>query len=257
MLRACGIKWDLRKTQPYEIYDKLEFDVPVGINGDCYDRFLVRIEEMRQSANIVSQCLNQMPSGEIKVDDMKISPPPRAEMKTSMEATIHHFKLFSQGFAVPPGATYAAIEHPKGKKQPCSVAVALASESVTAPKSQNLDDVVEHEGVGVVNASVSVACPVTGKINVAESGSQIVDDVLEDEGVVCVGVANSENLQSLSDILEAEPESQTEINVSNDPALWNIDDKTREHIVKNGFKQNVEADFLASERIYGVKKVVY
>ncbi|XP_046659320.1 LOW QUALITY PROTEIN: NADH-ubiquinone oxidoreductase 49 kDa subunit-like [Homalodisca vitripennis] len=128
MLRACGIKWDLRKTQPYEIYDKLEFDVPVGINGDCYDRFLVRIEEMRQSANIVSQCLNQMPSGEIKVDDMKISPPPRAEMKTSMEATIHHFKLFSQGFAVPPGATYAAIEHPKGE-----FGVYLVSDGTTKP----------------------------------------------------------------------------------------------------------------------------
>ncbi|KAJ8920509.1 hypothetical protein NQ315_005378 [Exocentrus adspersus] len=109
-LRATGVKFDIRKTQPYEIYDELDFDVPVGKNGDIYDR----LEEIRQSCRLVEQCLNKMPQGEVAVDDYKVSPPARAEMKTSMEAVIHHFKLFSQGFQVPPGTAYAAIEHPKG-----------------------------------------------------------------------------------------------------------------------------------------------
>ncbi|RZC40457.1 NADH dehydrogenase [ubiquinone] iron-sulfur protein 2, mitochondrial, partial [Asbolus verrucosus] len=113
MIRASGIKWDLRKTQPYEIYDELDFDVPVGSNGDIYDRFRIRIEEARQSIRIIEQVMNNMPPGEIKVDDHKIAPPTRREMKSSMEAVIHHFKLFSQGFQVPPGATYSAVEHPK------------------------------------------------------------------------------------------------------------------------------------------------
>ncbi|XP_044259563.1 NADH-ubiquinone oxidoreductase 49 kDa subunit-like [Tribolium madens] len=115
MLRASGIKWDLRKNKPYEIYDELEFDVPVGSNGDIYDRFKVRLEEMRQSVRIVEQVINQMPPGEVKLDDHKISPPNRREMKSSMEAVIHHFKIFSQGFHVPPGSTYTSIEHPKGE----------------------------------------------------------------------------------------------------------------------------------------------
>jgi NADH dehydrogenase (ubiquinone) Fe-S protein 2 len=115
MLRGSGIKWDLRKTQPYDAYDKVEFDVPIGIKGDCYDRYLIRLEEMRQSLRIIDQCLNQMPPGEIKTDDAKLTPPSRAEMKTSMEAIIHHFKLFSQGYTVPPGVTYTAIEAPKGE----------------------------------------------------------------------------------------------------------------------------------------------
>ncbi|KAK0166887.1 hypothetical protein PV327_004358 [Microctonus hyperodae] len=115
MLRGSGYKWDIRKTAPYDAYDLVDFDVPIGIAGDCYDRYLCRIEEMRQSLRIIEQCLNQMPAGEIKVDDMKIVPPSRHEMKTSMEALIHHFKLFSQGFQVPPGATYTAIEAPKGE----------------------------------------------------------------------------------------------------------------------------------------------
>lgn len=115
MLRGSGIKWDLRKTQPYDDYQDFEFDVPIGINGDCYDRYLIRIEEMRQSLRIINQCLNNMPAGPVKVDDNKIIPPSRAEMKNSMEALIHHFKLFTEGYSVPPGVTYTAVEAPKGE----------------------------------------------------------------------------------------------------------------------------------------------
>ncbi|CAN8206858.1 unnamed protein product [Coccothraustes coccothraustes] len=115
MLRGSGIQWDLRKTQPYDVYDQVEFDVPIGSRGDCYDRYLCRVEEMRQSLRIILQCLNKMPPGEIKVDDAKVSPPKRAEMKTSMESLIHHFKLYTEGYQVPPGATYTAIEAPKGE----------------------------------------------------------------------------------------------------------------------------------------------
>nr|CAG4641480.1 EOG090X01LY [Eurycercus lamellatus] len=114
MLRGSGIKWDLRKSQPYDAYDLVDFEVPVGATGDCYDRYLCRVEEMRQSIRIIEQCLNKMPAGEVRVDDAKIMPPKRAEMKTSMEALIHHFKLFTQGYNVPPGATYTAVENPKG-----------------------------------------------------------------------------------------------------------------------------------------------
>ncbi|XP_047130443.1 NADH-ubiquinone oxidoreductase 49 kDa subunit isoform X1 [Hydra vulgaris] len=115
MLRGSGFKWDLRKSQPYDAYDKVEFDVPIGKNGDCYDRYLCRVEEMRQSVRIVEQCLNKMPPGEVRIDDAKISPPKRAEMKESMEALIHHFKLYTEGYSVPPGETYTAIEAPKGE----------------------------------------------------------------------------------------------------------------------------------------------
>lgn len=115
MLRGSGFKWDLRKVQPYDAYDQVEFDVPIGKNGDCYDRYLCRMEEMRQSLRIIEQCLNKMPTGEIKIDDAKISPPKRSEMKESMEALIHHFKLYTEGYSVPPGETYTAIEAPKGE----------------------------------------------------------------------------------------------------------------------------------------------
>merc|ERR1712142_398553 len=115
MLRGSGFKWDIRKSQPYDAYDQVEFDVPIGKNGDCYDRYLCRMEEMRQSVRIIEQCLNKMPPGEIKVDDAKISPPRRGEMKESMEALIHHFKLYTEGYTVPPGETYTAIEAPKGE----------------------------------------------------------------------------------------------------------------------------------------------
>merc|ERR1712106_649005 len=115
MLRSTGIKYDLRKAQPYDAYDLVDFDVPVGTRGDCYDRYLMRMSEMRQSLRIVEQCLNDMPAGEVRTDDAKCVPPNRAEMKNSMEALIHHFKLFTQGFTVPAGATYTAIEAPKGE----------------------------------------------------------------------------------------------------------------------------------------------
>jgi len=115
MLRGSGHKWDIRKAEPYDDYQDFEFDVPVGVNGDCYDRYRCRMEEMRQSIRIINQCLNNMPAGEIKVDDFKIVPPKRSDMKSSMEALIHHFKLFTEGFNVPAGVTYTAIEAPKGE----------------------------------------------------------------------------------------------------------------------------------------------
>ena len=115
MLRASGVPWDLRKSQPYEVYERMDFDVPVGRNGDCFDRYMVRMEEMRQSLRIMQQCLEQMPPGDIKSNDQKVAPPRRAELKRSMEALIHHFKLYTEGFHVPAGETYAAVEAPKGE----------------------------------------------------------------------------------------------------------------------------------------------
>jgi NADH dehydrogenase (ubiquinone) Fe-S protein 2 len=115
MLRGSGIPWDVRKSQPYDAYGECEFDVPVGMNGDCYDRYLCRMEEFRQSLRIIHQCLNKMPAGPVRVEDYKISPPPRVAMKENMEALIHHFLLFTKGYAVPPGETYSAIEAPKGE----------------------------------------------------------------------------------------------------------------------------------------------
>jgi NADH-quinone oxidoreductase subunit D len=117
MLRGSGVEWDLRKKQPYEVYDRLDFDIPVGVNGDSYDRYLVRIEEMRQSNRIIRQCVEWLRKnpGPVMVDDHKIAPPPREEMKADMEALIHHFKLFTEGFCLPEGEVYAAIEHPKGE----------------------------------------------------------------------------------------------------------------------------------------------
>uniref|UniRef100_A0A3B0JI15 NADH-quinone oxidoreductase subunit D n=1 Tax=Wolbachia endosymbiont of Aleurodicus floccissimus TaxID=2152762 RepID=A0A3B0JI15_9RICK len=115
MLRAAGLAWDLRKSQPYEIYDQLDFDIPIGQNGDCYDRYLVRMAEIRQSISLVKQCIEKIPEGPIKTEDRKISPPPRAEMKESMEALIHHFKLYSEGYHVPEGEAYVAVEAPKGE----------------------------------------------------------------------------------------------------------------------------------------------
>ncbi len=117
MLRGSGIAWDLRKKQPYEVYDKLDFDIPVGVNGDCYDRYLVRIEEMRQANRIIKQCvawLRQNP-GPVITTDHKVAPPGREGMKSNMEDLIHHFKLFTEGFHVPAGEAYAAVEHPKGE----------------------------------------------------------------------------------------------------------------------------------------------
>ena len=117
MLRGSGVPWDLRRKQPYEVYDRLEFDIPVGTQGDCYDRYLVRVEEMRQSNRIVRQCVDWLRAnpGPVIVDNYKVAPPPREGMKLNMEDLIHHFKLFSEGMHVPPGEAYAAVEHPKGE----------------------------------------------------------------------------------------------------------------------------------------------
>nr|YP_010394708.1 NADH dehydrogenase subunit 7 [Phytophthora rubi]DAZ89145.1 TPA_asm: NADH dehydrogenase subunit 7 [Phytophthora rubi] len=115
MLRGSGISWDLRKTQPYEIYDQLEFDIPVGTNGDCYDRYLIRIEEMRQSIRIILQVLNKIPTGPIKLDDKKITNPNRTQIKNSMESLIHHFKYYSENISINSGETYTVIEAPKGE----------------------------------------------------------------------------------------------------------------------------------------------
>jgi NADH dehydrogenase (ubiquinone) Fe-S protein 2 len=115
MLRGSGVPWDIRKTQPYDAYDRVEFDVPVGTNGDCYDRYLIRMAEFRQSLRIIEQCINDMPPGPTKVEDFKINTPPRSMMKEDMEALIHHFLLWTKGYCVPPGNTYTAIEAPKGE----------------------------------------------------------------------------------------------------------------------------------------------
>lgn len=115
VLRSAGLAWDLRKAQPYAVYDRMDFDIPVGKNGDCYDRYLLRMEEMRQSLRIVAQCLEELPDGPVTVDDNKIAPPRRDGMKHSMEALIHHFKLYTEGYRVPHGETYTAVEAPKGE----------------------------------------------------------------------------------------------------------------------------------------------
>ena len=115
MIRGSGVPWDLRKSQPYECYEELEFDIPVGKKGDCFDRYLVRIEEMRQSVRIMKQCIEKMPEGPVVVENNKVTPPARGEMKRSMEALIHHFKLYTEGYHVPPGDTYSVVEAPKGE----------------------------------------------------------------------------------------------------------------------------------------------
>ncbi len=117
MLRGSGIAWDLRKTRPYEVYDRMDFDIPVGTNGDCYDRYLVRVQEMRESNRIIRQCIEWLRAhpGPVITGDHKVAPPSRVEMKESMEELIHHFKLFTEGMHVPPGEVYAAVEHPKGE----------------------------------------------------------------------------------------------------------------------------------------------
>jgi NADH-quinone oxidoreductase subunit D len=114
-LRASGAAWDLRRSQPYDIYDQLDFEIPVGSHGDCYERYLVRVAEMRESYKMIHQCIQQMPGGPIKIQDNKITPPNRGEMKRSMEALIHHFKLYTEGYHVPEGSTYTVVEAPKGE----------------------------------------------------------------------------------------------------------------------------------------------
>ncbi|MGH8403615.1 MAG: NADH-quinone oxidoreductase subunit D, partial [Gammaproteobacteria bacterium] len=117
MLRGSGIEWDLRRKQPYEVYDRVDFEIPVGVNGDCYDRYLVRIEEMRQSNRIVKQCIQWLREnpGPVWLEDHKVTPPLREQMKSDMESLIHHFKYVTEGYCVPEGEAYAAIEHPKGE----------------------------------------------------------------------------------------------------------------------------------------------
>jgi NADH-quinone oxidoreductase subunit D len=117
MLRGSGVEWDLRKKQPYAVYDRLDFSIPVGKHGDCYDRYLVRVAEMRQSNHIIRQCIDWLRNnpGPVLLRDYKICQPPREEMKRDMEVLIHHFKLFTEGYTVPPGEIYTAIEHPKGE----------------------------------------------------------------------------------------------------------------------------------------------
>ncbi|MEJ2141440.1 MAG: NADH-quinone oxidoreductase subunit D [Gammaproteobacteria bacterium] len=117
MLRGSGVEWDLRKKQPYEVYDKMDFDIPVGVNGDCYDRYLVRMEELRQSNRIIKQCIDWLRKnpGPVMLDDRKLAPPKREDMKGDMESLIHHFKLFTEGYSLPEGEAYAGIEHPKGE----------------------------------------------------------------------------------------------------------------------------------------------
>ena len=117
MLRGSGVEWDLRRKQPYEVYDKLKFEIPIGVNGDCYDRYLVRMEELRQSNKIIRQCIDWLRKnpGPVNLEDPKLTPPKRADMKGDMEALIHHFKLFTEGYCVPEGEVYSAVEHPKGE----------------------------------------------------------------------------------------------------------------------------------------------
>ncbi len=115
MIRASGLPWDLRRSQPYDVYDRMDFQIPVGRHGDCYDRYLVRVEEMRQSLKIIQQCLDQMPEGPVMTCNKKVAPPKRENMKISMEAMIHHFKLYTEGYHVPAGETYRAVEAPKGE----------------------------------------------------------------------------------------------------------------------------------------------
>ena len=128
MLRASGVAWDLRKSQPYDVYSNMDFDIPVGKTGDCYARYLVRVEEMRQSLRIVRQCLKEMPQGPVMTENNKVAPPKRGEMKMSMEALIHHFKLYTEGYHVPAGETYTAVEAPKGE-----FAVYLVSDGTNKP----------------------------------------------------------------------------------------------------------------------------
>jgi NADH-quinone oxidoreductase subunit D len=128
MIRGSGVAWDLRKAQSYDSYDDFDFDIPIGKNGDCFDRYLVRMEEMRQSLRIMRQACENLPDGPVQTPDQKVTPPSRGEMKRSMEALIHHFKLYTEGYHVPPGDTYAAVEAPKGE-----FAVYLVSDGSNRP----------------------------------------------------------------------------------------------------------------------------
>lgn len=149
MIRGSGIPWDLRKTQPYEIYSEINFEIPVGNNGDCYDRYLIRVEEMRQALNILQQCINILEVGAIKVDNYKVCPPSRTEIKNSMEAVIHHFKFFTEGICLPYGETYTATEAPKGE-----FGVYLISNNVEKPYRCK----IKAPGFGHLQSLTDMAC---------------------------------------------------------------------------------------------------
>ena len=171
MLRGSGVCWDLRRAAPYDVYDQLDFDVPVGTRGDCYDRYCIRIEEMRQSVRIIVQCLNKMPSGMIKADDRKLCPPSRCRMKLSMESLIHHFELYTEGFSVPASSTYTAVEAPKGE-----FGVFLVSNGSNRPyrrkirapgsaHSQGLDSMSKHHMPADVVTIIGTQDIVSGEVD--------------------------------------------------------------------------------------------
>ena len=171
MLRGSGVCWDLRRAAPYDVYDQLDFDVPVGTRGDCYDRYCIRIEEMRQSLRIIVQCLNQMPSGMIKADDRKLCPPSRCRMKLSMESLIHHFELYTEGFSVPASSTYTSVEAPKGE-----FGVFLVSNGSNRPyrrkirapgsaHSQGLDSMSKHHMPADVVTIIGTQDIVSGEVD--------------------------------------------------------------------------------------------
>ena len=165
MLRGSGVEWDLRRKQPYEVYDKLDFDIPVGRNGDSYDRYLVRIEEMRQSNRIVRQCVEWLRNnpGPVIVDDHKVAPPSRLDMKSNMEELIHHFKLFTEGMHVPEGEAYSAVEHPKGE-----FGIYLVSDGANKPyrlKIRALDEMVRGHMIADVVTLIGSQDIVFGEID--------------------------------------------------------------------------------------------
>jgi NADH dehydrogenase (ubiquinone) Fe-S protein 2 len=135
MLRGSGVSWDLRKDQPYEVYDRVDFDVPIGTNGDSFDRYILRMEEMRQSIRIIVQCVNALPSGPVSVENTKYTSPSRTDMKKSMESLIHHFKYYSEGMEVPAGDVFVATEAPKGE-----FSVYLVSDGSPRPYRCKIDD---------------------------------------------------------------------------------------------------------------------
>ncbi|MEX0664434.1 MAG: NADH-quinone oxidoreductase subunit D [Acidimicrobiia bacterium] len=171
ILRSTGFPWDLRKAQPYLAYDQVDFDVIYTQNGDCYDRYLIRLYEIRESLKIIRQCVERMPAGDYRVQDAKITPPPRARIDESMEALIHHFKLFTEGFRVPPGETYVAIESPRGE-----IGCYLVSDSTGKPvrlhirgpsfyNLQSMDAMVEGSLVADAVAIISSIDPVMGEVD--------------------------------------------------------------------------------------------
>jgi len=173
MLRGSGVVWDLRKKQPYEVYDRIDFDIPVGVEGDCYDRYLVRVEEMRQSNRIIKQCIDWLRKnpGPVMTDDLKFAPPKRESMKQNMEELIHHFKLFSEGFHVPAGEVYAAVEHSKGEfgiymvSDGANKPYRMKIRSAGFPHLSGLDEMVRGHMIADVVAIIGTQDIVFGEID--------------------------------------------------------------------------------------------